>query len=125
MAEQTIDIEVLRYRPETDEEPSYETYTVPYHRDWSILTALHYIKDHIDGTLSYRFSCQMAVCGSCGMMIDKVPHLSCKTFLRDYYPNKITVDPLANFPIERDLIVDIEDYSIRGRSRIEPEQLVI
>ncbi|HJN53370.1 MAG: succinate dehydrogenase/fumarate reductase iron-sulfur subunit [Pseudomonadales bacterium] len=110
MPELTIDIEVLRYRPETDDEPSYQTYTVPYQDDWSVLDALNHIKDHMDGSISYRWSCHMAVCGSCGMMIDDVPHLSCKTFLRDYYPNKVKLDPLANFPIERDLVVNIEGF---------------
>ena len=38
----------------------------------------------VDATLSYRWSCHMAVCGSCGMMINGEPKLSCHAFLRDY-----------------------------------------
>jgi succinate dehydrogenase/fumarate reductase-like Fe-S protein len=38
----------------------------------------------IDPTLNYRWSCHMAVCGSCGMMINGEPKLSCHAFLRDY-----------------------------------------
>ncbi|STW80840.1 succinate dehydrogenase iron-sulfur protein [Klebsiella michiganensis] len=48
----------------------------------------------------------MAICGSCGMMVNKVPKLACKTFLREYTKG-IKVEALANFPIERDLVVDM------------------
>ena len=52
----------------------------------------------------------MAICGSCGMMVDGKPRLACKTFLRNYYPNKLRVGPLEHFPIERDLVVVVENY---------------
>ena len=40
-----------------------------------VLDALNHIKDNLDATLSYRWSCHMAVCGSCGMMINGEPKL--------------------------------------------------
>ncbi len=98
MPDEQFEIEILRYRPETDSEPVMQSYTIPYSREFSVVDALNYIKDNLDGTLSYRWSCQMAVCGSCGMMVNGEPKLSCKTFLRDYKKRKITVEPLANFP---------------------------
>jgi fumarate reductase iron-sulfur subunit len=112
MAETTrnIEIEVLRYRPEQDEEPVLQNYTVPFTDDMSVLQGLQYIKDYLDGTLSFRWSCRMAICGSCGMMIEGVPKMSCKTFLRDYYPDKVRIEALAHFPIERDLVTDVRDF---------------
>ncbi len=105
-----IEMEVLRYHPERDEEPYFQSYRVPFSDDTSVLQGLQHIKDHLDGTLAFRWSCRMAVCGSCGKMVDGVPHLSCKTFLRDYYPGKVRVEPLSHMPIERDLIVDQQDF---------------
>lgn len=105
-----IEIEILRYRPEQDNEPWMQTFQVPYQREMSLLDALQYIKDHLDSTLSFRWSCRMAICGSCGMMVNGVPKLGCKAFLRDYLPGKMTVEPLNNFPIERDLVVDMSDF---------------
>ena len=105
-----IDIEVLRYRPEQDEHPVPQTYQVPFTDDMSVLQGLQYIKDYLDGTVSFRWSCRMAICGSCGMMIDGKPKLSCKTFLREYYPGKLRIEALAHFPIERDLVVAIDDF---------------
>src|SRR5512140_3269711 len=105
-----IEVEVLRYRPEQDEQPFVQTYKVPYAEDWSVLQGLQYIKDDLDGTLSFRWSCRMAICGSCGMMIDGVPKLACRTFLRNYHPGKVRIGPLQHFPIERDLVVGIEGY---------------
>ena len=109
MAE-TMKLEIFRYRPEKENEPTFQTYEVPFLEDWVILDAINYIKDEIDGTLSYRWSCQMGVCGSCGVMINGVPKLSCAAFLKDYYPDKIRVEPLTGFPVERDLISQIDDF---------------
>jgi fumarate reductase iron-sulfur subunit len=105
-----IEMDVLRYRPEQDGQPFVQTYKVPYDDDWSVLQGLQYVKDDLDGTLSFRWSCRMAICGSCGMMIDGVPKLACRTFLRNSGAGKVRIGPLAHFPVERDLIVGIEDY---------------
>lgn len=105
-----ITVEVLRYRREEDEFPVWQAYEVPYKADLSILETLNYIKDHLDPTLSYRWTCRMAVCGSCGMMVNNVPKLACETFLRDYYPDGLRLEALKNFDIERDLVVDIEPF---------------
>ena len=72
--------------------------------------ALQHIKDELDGTLSFRWSCRMAICGSCGMMVNGKPALSCKTFLRDLLPGPVRIEALAHFPIERDLVVNVEDF---------------
>ncbi len=53
------------------------------------------------------------------MMIDNVPSLGCRTFLRDYYPGPIRVEALQHFPIERDLVVDAEDF-ITKLAKIKP-----
>ena len=110
MANPTIRLAVTRYRPGEDLEPTLQTYTVPYDEDWVVLDALQYIKDRQDGTLSFRWSCHMGVCGSCGMMVNGTPRLTCAAFLREYYPKEIRVEPLANFPIIRDLVIDMEDF---------------
>ena len=65
-----ITLDVMRYRPEENSEQIYQSYSVPFRKDWLILDALNYIKDKLDGTLSYRWSCRMGVCGSCGMMVN-------------------------------------------------------
>lgn len=106
----SIDIEVLRYRPEQDEAPHWQRYTVPYAADLSVLQALQHIKDELDGTLSYRWSCRMAICGSCGMMIDGQPKLACQTFLRELLPGPVRIEALAHFPIERDLVVSLDGF---------------
>ena len=106
----TIKITVLRYRPEEEDEPTEQTYEVEFRDDWVVLDALNHIKDHIDGTLSFRWSCRMGVCGSCGMMVNGEPKLTCAAMLRDYYPNEVRVEPLVNFPIVRDLVTDMTDF---------------
>jgi len=109
MSERTVELEVLRYNPETDREPHFQRYSVSCPEEWVVLDALNRIKETVDPTLSYRWSCHMAVCGSCGMMINKEPKLACKSFLRDYQ-GVIRVEPLRHFPIERDLVTVIDDF---------------
>ena len=106
----TIEIECQRYDPETDSKPRVQTYKVPFTNDMSVLEGLRYIKDHLDGSLTFRWSCRMAICGSCGMMINGIPHLACETFLRDFYPNTLRIGPLQHFPIVRDMVIDLNDF---------------
>ncbi len=109
-SEATIALDVFRYRPEQDDEPTFQRYDVPYREDWVVLDALNHVKDQIDGTLSYRWSCRMGVCGSCGMMVNGEPMLTCAAFLRDYYPEVIRVEPLNYFPVIRDLVINMDDF---------------
>ena len=106
----TIEIQVLRYRPEQEDVPVWQSYQVPYTDDMSVLQGLQYIKDEVDGSLSFRWSCRMAICGSCGMMVNGIPSLSCKTFLRELAPGPVRVEALGHFPIERDLVVSVDGF---------------
>ena len=60
----------------------------------------------------------MAVCGSCGMMLNGEPKLTCKTALSDY-DSKLKIEPLANFPIVRDLVVDMDGFMEKFR-KVKP-----
>jgi fumarate reductase iron-sulfur subunit len=119
MNEPTVTLKVTRYRPEQDSAPSTQAYTIPYQQDKVVLDALNYIKDQVDGTLAFRWSCRMGVCGSCGMMVNGVPKLTCAAFLRDYYPGEIRIEPLTYFPIIRDLVIDLSDF-MEKLHRVKP-----
>ncbi len=114
-----ITLEVFRYRPEEESEPVYQSYEVPCQKDWVILDALNYIKDTLDGTLSYRWSCRMGVCGSCGMMVNGIPELTCASFLEKYLPGPVRVEPLENFPVVRDLVIEMSDF-MEKLKRVSP-----
>jgi fumarate reductase iron-sulfur subunit len=118
MADRIV-VEVARYRPERDLEVSFQEYEVPCPKEWVVLDALNYIKDRVDGTLSYRWSCRMGICGSCGMTVNGEPKLACATFLTDYGVGPVRVEPLRNFPIIRDLVVEMGDF-LRKLTRVKP-----
>ena len=116
----SIVVEVVRYQPEEGGQLYTQRWAIPYTDDMSVLQGLQYIKDNLDGSLTFRWSCRMAICGSCGMMIDGVPSLGCRTFLRDYAAEGVVrVEALAHFPIEKDLVVDADDF-ITKLARIKP-----
>ena len=103
---------VTRFDPDQDEAPKTQSYEVPVQPDWKVLDALNYIKDELDPSLSHRWSCRMEVCGSCGMNVNGEPKLTCKTRLRDY-GDRVTVEPLSNFPVIRDLVVEMDGFMER------------
>ncbi len=115
MAE-TITLEVTRYSPERDAEPSFQRYQVPLRKDWVVLDALNYIKDQVDGSLTFRWSCRMGICGSCGMMVNGEPKLTCATFLTSYAPGPVRVEPLRYFPVVRDLVIEMTDFMVKLKS---------
>jgi len=116
MSDLQLELEILRYDPEKDQEPRFQTYSVTCKEEWMILDAINHVKEQVDTTLSYRWSCHMAVCGSCGMNIDGKPKLACKVSVRDYANKKVRIEPLSNFPIERDLVVVQDDFMEKLRS---------
>ncbi len=106
----SIAVEIRRYRPELDDRPVWESFEVPFREEWMVLDALNHIKDHIDGSLSYRWACRMGVCGSCGMMVNGEPVLTCATYLTDLLPGPIKVEPMRGFPVVRDLVGDVDGF---------------
>ena len=107
---QSIRLRVARYRPDKDTEPGWQEYDVPLREEWTVLDGLNHVKNEVDTTLAFRWSCRMGICGSCGMNVDGEPKLTCATFLSDYAPGPVDVEPLSNFPVVRDLVVDITDF---------------
>ena len=106
---------VTRFDPDRDPVPKTQSYEVPVESDWKVLDALNHIKDHIDPTLSHRWSCRMAVCGSCGMQVNGEPKLTCKVALSDY-GDTVEVAPLSNFPVIRDLVVEMDGFMEKFQS---------
>ena len=43
MEQRTISLNVFRYLPEQEEQPRFQSYTVPYREDWVVLDALNHI----------------------------------------------------------------------------------
>jgi fumarate reductase iron-sulfur subunit len=106
----TITLSVTRFDPERNESPHSHSYEVPFQDDMVVLDALNWIKTHVDGSVTYRWSCRMGICGSCGMNVNGQPKLGCSAFLRDYLPGPVVVEPLSNFPIVRDLVIDMSSF---------------
>jgi fumarate reductase iron-sulfur subunit len=114
-----IALQVTRYRPERELNPTTQEYEIPLHEEWAVLDGLNHIKDQVDGTLSYRWSCRMGICGSCGMIVNGEPRLTCATFLTDYSPGPVRIEPLRHFPVIRDLVVEIGDF-MRKLPEVKP-----
>ncbi len=104
-----VKIKILRFNPEQDTNPHYETYTVEQEPTDRVLDALNKIKWYTDGTLTFRRSCAHGVCGSDAMRINGKNMLACKALVRDV-GHTITVEPLLGLKIEKDLIVDMEPF---------------
>ena len=109
-------LNIFRYNPEAGRnKPSFDTYNMQAEPNDRILDLLEHVKDHTDGTLSYRRSCAHGVCGSDAMRINGVNSLACKVLVKDV-GNEITIEPLLGLPILKDMIVDMEPFFESYRS---------
>ena len=109
----------------------YDLYKVDTKKGMTVLDALFQIQDAMDSSLSFRYSCRGAVCGSCSMLINKEPRLACRTQVADVKDTdmklkpfaaisespsgwkqdaEILIEPLPNMPILKDLIVDMTRF---------------
>lgn len=109
MADKTTSVtyRIQRFDPEKDSQPHMQEFTVPSKRGMTILDGLIYIKENLDNTLAFRTSCRMGICGSCGMYINNYPRLACHTQIAELESTVVTVKPLPNSPLIKDLAVDL------------------
>ncbi|MBI2854675.1 MAG: succinate dehydrogenase iron-sulfur subunit [Chloroflexi bacterium] len=98
---------VFRFDPSKDKESRYEAYQVPVREGMTVLDGLLYILDNVDPTLSFRFACREGVCGSCAMFINGSYRLACQTQIKDLKSDRIKIEPLPNFQVIKDLVVDL------------------
>jgi succinate dehydrogenase / fumarate reductase iron-sulfur subunit len=106
-ATRKINFHVTRYNPEIDPKPYVQVYKVDVSEGMTVLDGLHWIKENLDPTLVWRYSCRMGICGSCGMLINGSPTLACNTQILHVSQSDVTVGPLPNFEIIRDLVPDL------------------
>lgn len=100
--------------------PVVQTYTLEVEEGNTILECLNRIKWEQDGSLAFRKNCRNTICGSCGMRINGRSALACKENVgnelqklhRDTSPKtpEITVAPLGNMPVIKDLVVDMSSF---------------
>ncbi|MCS7146286.1 MAG: succinate dehydrogenase iron-sulfur subunit [Nitrososphaerota archaeon] len=107
---------VYRYRPEDGKKGVYADYDVPVKKGMTVLDGLIYIKENLDPTLSVRFSCRMAICGSCGMRVNGLEMLACHTQILGLRRKHIIVEPMRNFPLLRDLVTDMTPLFMKQKA---------
>jgi len=97
-----ITVHIRRFDPEKDKEPYYQQFSVTVNEGARVLNVFHMIKDTVDPTLGYRYSCGSGQCGSCAVRVNGEPVLACMEEAKD----QSTIDPI-NLTVKRDLIVDL------------------
>jgi succinate dehydrogenase / fumarate reductase iron-sulfur subunit len=113
--ERLVTLKVRRFDPESGAEPYWQTFQVPVEKGDRLLDALHHVKWHLDGSLTFRRSCAHGVCGSDAMRVNGVNRLACKVLVKDL-GEEITVEPLKGLKVEKDLLVDMEPFFEAFRS---------
>lgn len=105
---QIITLRIARYNPANDSAKKFMEFNVSYEKWTTVLEAILDVKQHFDHSIAVRYSCRQATCGSCGMIINGKPRLACFTKISELNSNIVTVEPMNNFPIIRDLAVKFE-----------------
>ncbi len=112
-----VALKIWRFDAETGERALRE-YEVDAPEWACLLDVLDIVKDQVDGTLSFRKSCRMMICGSCGMRMDGRAVLACKERMlpiveRGHVP---VISAMGNLPIVKDLVVDMEPFWSKMRA---------
>jgi succinate dehydrogenase/fumarate reductase iron-sulfur protein len=105
-----ITIDVLRSDPSSvGNKPAFVQYEIPSVPQITVLDALQYVREELDGTLAFNYSCQKQRCGSCAMKIGGKISLACYTPAHD----GLKIAPLPGFQVAKDLVVDWTPYEGR------------
>jgi succinate dehydrogenase / fumarate reductase iron-sulfur subunit len=114
-------LRIRRYLPESGEAAFWQEYTVDLEGHRSVLEAILTARADQDGTIGIRCSCRAAICGSCGVRINGKPRLACNTHLEHVAGDEpITVEPMGNMPVLKDLIVDMDAVHWKKIQRVTP-----
>ncbi|MBI3642357.1 MAG: succinate dehydrogenase iron-sulfur subunit [Nitrosopumilales archaeon] len=126
----SIILRISRFNSKTDSSPTFAEFKVPVQKWTTVLEAILFVKQNLDHSVAVRYSCRQASCGSCGMQINGKPSLACYTKISELNSNVVTVEPMHNFPIIRDLAVDFKQmfathkkmkpYIVREDSEVTP-----
>jgi len=107
--EKNVEFRISRFDPQTNRH-YVSTYKVPVRKGTTLLDSLLYIKDNLDETLTFRHSCRMGICGSCGINVNGKPMLACYTQVLHLEADSLVIEPLSNFPLIKDLVIDIQPF---------------
>jgi succinate dehydrogenase / fumarate reductase, iron-sulfur subunit len=112
-----VGLKVWRFNSRTGERELQE-FEVSAPEEATLLDCLDIVKDQHDGTLAYRKSCRMMICGSCGMRMDGAAVLACKTRMYDVAQagHVPVISAMGNLPIVKDLVVDMDPFWEKFRS---------
>lgn len=113
-----VSFKVIRQTQNTS--PTIQTYTLDVEEGNTILDCLNRIKWEQDGSLAFRKNCRNTICGSCGMRINGRSALACKENVGSELAKlpmhnelgipEITVAPMGNMPVIKDLVVDMRSF---------------
>ena len=116
---------IYRWDPEdtddkgTPKNPRTDTFVIDTSKHGPmVLDALIYIKNDVDGTLTFRRSCREGICGSCAMNIDGTNTLACTKPISEC-AGDVKISPLPHMPVVKDLVPDLKHVYAQYRS-IEP-----
>ncbi len=115
----TITLRIARSNPSENTSTKFDEFKIPVQKWTTVLEAILYVKQNLDHSVAVRYSCRQASCGSCGMKINGKPSLACYTKVSELNSNIITVEPMSNFPIVRDLTVDFKQL-ISTHKKMKP-----
>ena len=115
----TMTLRISKFNPDKDHAPTFLEFPVSYEKWTTVLDAILEAKNYHDHSIGVRYSCRQATCGSCGMNINGKPRLACFTKISELDSDVVTVEPMNNFPLIRDLAVGFERM-ISTHKRIKP-----
>ncbi len=118
----SVRVRIRRGGAAGDPEERFDSFEIETGPRMTVLDALVAVQSAQDATLSFRYSCRVGMCGTCALKVNGRPAWACRTLLGGL-GEEITLEPLTNFPVLRDLAVDMSPFfekMKRARGWLEP-----
>ena len=105
----TLSVKILR-SGQSESESAFQQFEVPCESRMSVLDVVTRIQSDLDPTLGFRYSCRAGMCGTCSMRVNGKNRWTCRTPAGSFRAQGLTLEPLSNYPVIRDLAVDMAPF---------------
>jgi succinate dehydrogenase / fumarate reductase iron-sulfur subunit len=94
---------------------AFSEFRVGLEERMTVLDALMHVQREMDGSIGFRCSCRVGMCGTCAVQVNRIPRLMCSTLVKTLDSDVVTVEPLPHYPVIKDVAVSLAPFFAQWR----------
>ncbi len=88
----------------------FSEFAVTLEERMTVLDALFRVQREMDSSIGFRCACRVGMCGTCAVLVNRVPRLACSTRVKTLETDVVTIEPLPRYPIVKDVAVSLAPF---------------